>query len=400
MKKIIMHIDVNNAFLSWTAVYLLQNGSKYDIRNSYAVIGGDEKSRRGVVLAKSMPAKKLGVITGETLYAARKKCKSLKSYPANYTFYQEMSYKMFEIIRKYTPDIEIASIDECYLDYTSVKKLYGNEYEFAKKIQEEVNSTLGFTINVGIANNKLCAKMASDFSKPSKIHTLYEYEVQEKMWPLPIHELYGIGKKTTEKLKNLNINTIGDLAIANPLKLKPYFKNMTQNMINSANGINNAPVISEETVCKGMSNEITLEKDIYEKSELYSHLLFLAEKLGIRIRKQNRYAYVVAVILKDKKFKRKTHQKKLINPINISKDIFEITKNILDEMWDDDSVRLIGVRLDNLVDNYIYQPSLFEDIKIVKQDECLDKIVDSLKEKYGNKIIDKASLEGKKNKNK
>ena len=171
-----MHIDVNNAFLSWTAIDLLNKGSKYDIRNSYAVIGGDEKARKGIVLAKSNPAKKLGVVTGEPLYQARKKCRALKTYPMNYPFYQKMSSKLFHLIRKYTPDIEIASIDECYLDYTKVKKLYGDPYEFAKKLQKEINDTLKFTVNIGIANNKLCAKMASDFSKPNKIHTLYKEE--------------------------------------------------------------------------------------------------------------------------------------------------------------------------------------------------------------------------------
>lgn len=391
-----MHIDVNNAFLSWTAVYLLQHGSKYDIRNSYAVIGGDETARRGVVLAKSMPAKKLGVITGETLYSAKKKCPALKVYPMHFSFYREMSNQLFQLIKTYTPDVEIASIDECYVDYTSLQKLYGDPLEFAKKIQKEVFQTLHFTINIGIANNKLCAKMASDFSKPNKIHTLYDEEVQEKMWPLPVGELYGIGKKTTEKLNQLNIHTIHDLAHADVYFLKPYFKNMASSMIASAKGINHDPVDSEEIICKGMSNEITLEKDISTKSELYPHLLYLSEKLGLRIRKQERYAYVVAVILKDHNFKRKTQQKKLMNPTNLSTEIFEVSKQILQEMWRDNSVRLIGIRLDSLVDNYSYQPSLFENINHKEKEETLDKTVDFLKDKYGSTIIDKASLDRKK----
>lgn len=390
-----MHIDVNNAFLSWTAVYLLKNGSKYDIRNSYAVIGGDENSRKGVVLAKSTPAKKLGIVTGETLYSARKKCPSLKTYPMNYYFYQEMSSKLFNIIKKYTPDIEVASIDECYLEYTGIRKLQGDPIEFAIRLQKEIYDTLGFTVNIGIANNKLCAKMASDFSKPNKIHTLFDNEVKEKMWPLPIGELFGIGKRSKEKLLGLNINTIGDLANTTVDKLKPYFKNMSLNMINSANGINDDRVISEDIVCKGISNEITLKKDINNKVELYDHLLYLSNKVGLRIRKQNRYAYVVAVIIKDKYFKRKTHQKKLLNPINTSIDIYNISKEILNEMWNEDSVRLIGIRLDNLVENYSYQTSLFEDIKKNTNNEVLDKTLDKLKEKYGDKIIENADLKKK-----
>lgn len=395
MDRIVMHIDVNNAFLSWTAVNLLNNGSKYDIRNSYAVIGGDENSRRGVVLAKSNPAKKLGIVTGETLYSARKKCPVLKTYPMNYSFYQEMSNKLFDIIRKYTPDIEIASIDECYLEYTGIKKIYGDPLEFAIKLQKEINETLKFTVNIGIANNKLCAKMASDFSKPNKIHTLFDEEIKTKMWPLPINDLFGVGKKSTEKLLKLNIKTIGDLATTSPEKLRPYFKNMSNNLIESANGINNDRVISEEVICKGISNEITLQKDINNKVELYEHLLFLSNKVGLRIRKQNRYAYVVAVIIKDKYFKRKTHQKKLLNPINSSSDIFETSKKILNEMWNDDSVRLIGIRLDNLVQNYNYQKSLFENEEKINKNSNLDKTLDKLKEKYGDKIIENADLKKK-----
>ena len=184
-----MHIDVNNAFLSWSAIDLLNKGYKYDIRNSYAVIGGDEKKRSGIVLAKSTSAKKLGIVTAETLYSARKKCKVLKVYPPNFKFYNEMSNKFFSLLRKYTPDIEIASIDECYLDYGKVKSLYGDEVAFAYKIKDEIKNTLGFTVNIGIANNKLCAKMASDFSKPDKVHTLYENEVKEKMYPLDVGDL-------------------------------------------------------------------------------------------------------------------------------------------------------------------------------------------------------------------
>ena len=174
MKRIIMHIDVNNAFLSWTAILYLKNGSNVDIRNTYAVIGGDEKARHGIVLAKSMPAKKRGIVTAETLFSAKKKCPNLKVYPPNYNFYKKMSDSMLNLIRKYSPDIEQMSIDECFLDYTPVKHLYGDEMEFAYRLKKEIYDTLGFTVNIGIGSNKLCAKMASDFSKPYKVHTLFE----------------------------------------------------------------------------------------------------------------------------------------------------------------------------------------------------------------------------------
>lgn len=392
MEKIIMHIDVNNAFLSWTAVLMLKEGYKYDIRNSYAVIGGDEASRRGIVLAKSMPAKKKGVVTGETLYSARKKCPNLKSYPPNYNYYKKMSDNMFKLIKKYTPDIEQMSIDECFLDYTPVKHLYGNEIDFAFKLKKEIYDTLGFTVNIGVANNKICAKMASDFSKPYKVHTLFKDEVASKMWPLEVDDLFGIGKKTAIKLHNLNINTIYDLAHADEKRLYRYFKNMAADMIRSANGIGSDYVNSIPFDPKGIGNETTLDHNISDKKELYQYLLALSENVTLRLRKQGKYAYVVVVTLKDKFFKRTSHQKKLVNATNITEEVYNATKEILDEMDTDDGIRLIGVRLDNLVDTSNYQTSLFESIENRDDNNSLEKAVDALKEKYGFKVINKASL--------
>ena len=203
MDRIVMHIDVNNAFLSWTAIYLLEHGYDKDIRHICAVIGGDESSRHGIVLAKSTPAKKYGIVTAETLYQARKKCPNLEVYPSNYQYYQKKSEELFSLISSYTPDIEKFSIDECFLEYTYVKNLYGDPVEFAYKLKDEIKNKLGFTVNIGIANNKLCAKMASDFEKPDKVHTLFMDEVQTKMWPLDVGDLLWIGKKTKLKLNQL-----------------------------------------------------------------------------------------------------------------------------------------------------------------------------------------------------
>ncbi|MBE6161513.1 MAG: DNA polymerase IV [Firmicutes bacterium] len=388
MDRIIMHIDVNNAFLSWSAVYYLLKGSKIDIRNTYAVIGGDETKRTGIVLAKSNPAKKCGVVTGETLYSARKKCKGLKNYPMNYNFYKKMSNAFFNIIKKYTPDIEIASIDECYIDYTKVKGMYGVPLEFAKKLQKEINDKLKFTINIGIANNKLCAKMASDFEKPNKIHTLYKNEIKEKMWPLDVSELFTVGKKSSEKLKLLNINTIKDLALADPMRLYPFFKNQTTYYINIANGIDNSEVITEYREYKGISNEITLPYDIDNYNELEKYVLLLSEKVSLRLRKQNKYTQTIAIILKNNFFKRRTHQRKIKNATDSTDEIYKISMEILKEMWNDESIRLIGIRLDDLTEEKITQISLFKNIE---NTDKLDKTLDNLKNKYGSNIISKAT---------
>ena len=392
MPRIIFHIDVNNAFLSWTAIDLLNRGYKYDIRNSYAVIGGDEKKRTGIVLAKSTAAKKMGVYTGETLFSARKKCPALKSYPPNYQFYVEMSNKLFELLSKYSPDIEVASVDECYLEYTGVKKLYGDEIDFAKKLQKEILDTLGFTVNIGIANNKLCAKMASDLEKPNKIHTLYSYEVENKMYGLDVGDLFGIGKMSAKKLYELGIKTIGDLANSDSCFLYKYFKNQAMVMINSAKGIDNSLVISESEELKGIGNEITLDHDVSSKQELEQHLLYLADKVARRLRGTNRYAYVVTVVLKNKYFKRISRQRKLKNATNVTDEIYAVAKEILNDFEELEPVRLIGLRLNSLVDKVERQVSLFDDIKIHDNNENLDKMVDKLKDKFGSNIVRKASL--------
>jgi len=386
MERIIMHIDVNNAFLSWTAIDLLNRGYKTDIRNLYAVIGGDEENRTGIVLAKSMKAKELGIVTAETLYSARKKCPNLQIFPPNHTFYEEMSNKLFQLLSTYTPDIEIASIDECYLDYTPIKNLYGNYYQFASKLKEEIKTKLGFTVNIGIANNKLCAKMASDFLKPDKIHTLFENEVPIKMYPLKIDKLFGVGKSTAEKLKKLNINTIKDLADSDVNTLRKYFKNQSEPLINRAKGIDNSIVDSTTWIPKGISNEITLKKDINDKNELKKYLHELSELTSQRLREQNKYTKTIGIILKDNFFKRTSKQKTIKNPTNTSNDIYKVVCEILDSIELEEKIRLIGIRLDNLTDNNTYQISLFEKNDHF-ENEKLEKTIDALKNKYGKEII-------------
>ncbi len=397
MERVIMHIDVNNAFLSWSAVDLLNQGFGYDIRNSYAVIGGDEKTRRGIVLAKSPLAKKMGIQTGETLYSARKKCRALRTFPPNYLWYQKMSKSLFQLLSKYTCDIEVFSIDECFLDYGKVQNLYGDPYLFAQKIKDEIENTLGFTVNIGIANNKLCAKMASDFSKPNQIHTLYEAEVRGKMHPLPIGDLFGVGKKSSEKLKKIGIKTIGDLAHTTPQHLYPYFKNQSIKLIEMANGIDMSEVISAKEENKGISNSTTLEKDVTSKVELYQVLESISNNVALELRRQNKYTCVICVQLKDQYFRSYSHQKKLKNATNLTKEIFEISKLLLDEMWEGEPIRLVGIRLDHFTSTSLHQVSLFETVEKRDQDVTLERTLDSLKEKYGYRVIDTASLlDGKK----
>lgn len=386
-----MHVDVNNAFLSWTAIYLLKHGYKKDIRNTVSVIGGDETKRHGIVLAKSTPAKRYGIVSAETLYNARRKYPNLEVYPPNYKYYKYMSNKFFSIISKYTPDYEIYSIDECFIEYTYVSNLYGDPIIFANKIKQEIYATLGFTVNIGIANNKLCAKMASDFTKPNRVHTLFNEEIENKMYPLDVSELLYIGKKTTEKLKSLDINTIGDLANANSDVIKRYFKNQSDFLINSARGIDNSEVINKDKI-KGVSKSTTLEKNIFNKQELYHYLELLTDQVCTTLRLNKQYGYVVSVQLKDKYFRSYSHQIKLDNSTNNYNIILNTAKILLDEMWDLEPIRLIGIGVSNLTDKNIVQLSFFESNKKIQEDNNIDIVVDKLKEKYGNKIINKANF--------
>ena len=269
MERIIMHIDVNNAFLSWTAVHMLKNGYPKDIRKEYAVIGGDEKLRKGVVLAKSLPAKKKGVITGEPLFQARRKCPYLNVYPTNTKVYRYYSWLMYKYLLKYSPTIERYSIDECFLDYTESQKLFGDPYQLACKIKEDIKKYLGFTVNVGIGNNKLCAKMASDFEKPDKVHTLYQDEIKEKMWPLSVDDLFMVGKQTATKLHALNINTIAELAKTDLEFLKIHFKSFALTLWNFANGIDNSLVEPVKPEQKSISMTTVLPYDYEDKVSNY-----------------------------------------------------------------------------------------------------------------------------------
>lgn len=392
MKRIIMHIDVNNAFLSWSAVKLLYDGYKTDIRKIEAVIGGDEVSRHGIVLAKSPVAKKKGVKTAETLMSARRKCNNLKIYPPDFKWYQFMSRKMFDLIRSYTPDIEILSIDECFLDYTKVYNLYGDPIKFAYHLKNKIYKTLKFTVNIGIANNKLCAKMASDFKKPNRVHTLFDDEVPSKMFPLDVGDLYGVGKKTTQKLKELNINTIYDLAHSDVNYLYKYFKNQASILIDKANGIDYSEVNSEVVERKGISNSTTFSYNLTKLDDILNKLRVLTENVCISLRKKNKYAKVIGVTIKNKNFITKSHQKKLLNATNNTDEIYSVAKKLIIELWDEEPIRLMGISLNNLTDDSMYQISLFENISKKDNDDKLDKIIDDLKLQYGSNIINKASI--------
>lgn len=389
MERQILHVDVNNAFLSWTAVEMLKQGSKIDIREIPSVIGGDENKRAGIVLAKSPKAKIFGIITGETLYQARMKCPQLQVYPGNYNMYKKYSNSLYKLLLQYTDKIERFSIDECFLDMTEylMKDTLLNK---GKEINRRVKEELGFTVNVGVAHNKLLAKMASDFTKPDRVHTLFENEIKTKMWPLPVSELFMLGKKTVPKLYNMQIKTIGELAKCDQRLISKKFGKHGTQMWEYANGIDNSEVHYQKEKPKGIGNSITLPENAREIEKLEEILLALAEQVTYRLRKYDLLANTVSVQLRTKDFEDKSHQQKLLAPTSSTKEIYTKAKELLVQMFHKPmAIRLIGLRVDNLVEKENMQMSLFSSNDNKKQ-ENLDKVIDDLKNKYGYDTVTRA----------
>ncbi len=380
-ERIIFHIDVNSAFLSWTAINLLRcRESLIDIRKIPSIIGGSIEDRRGVVLAKSIPAKKFNIITGEPIVSALKKCPQLKVYPPEHKLYKKFSNDMFKLLKSYSDFIERYSIDEVFMDASHFKYDY---MEKATEIKNKIEKDLGFTVNIGIGNNKLLAKMASDFSKKNSVHTLFKEEIKTKMWPLKVGDLFMVGKVAEKKLMDLNIFTIGDLANYNLNILRNIFKSYANMIYEYANGIDNSPINCDnyEDV-KGIGNSTTTSKDILSGDEALKVLLSLTENVTKRLRMNKSLCGIVAVSVKSNVFTNYSHQKKLSNPTDSTEEIFKLVKIIFNEMWRGEPIRLLGVRLTKLSDNAIYQKSLFDDEKIDKQRE-LDNTIDKIREKYG-----------------
>ncbi len=386
----ILHVDVNNAFLSWTAAQKLKEGYTIDIREIPAVIGGDEERRSGIVLAKSMKAKACGIVTGETLYQARKKCNNLQVYSSSYKTYKKYSNELYNLLLEYTDKIERFSVDECFLDMTDYLQ-NATLLDKAKEINKRVEQELGFTVNVGVAHNKLLAKMASDFEKPNKVHTLYENEIPQKVWSLPVGELFMLGRKTVPKLYCMGIKRIGDLAKFDEQILIKKFGKHGKLMWEYANGIDNSEVHFEQETPKSIGNSITLPNDIYGKEKIAEIVLALTEQVTYRLRKYDLLANVVSVQLRTKEFKDYSHQKKLALSSNSTREIYDIAKEILNEMYKGEFIRLVGVRTDDLCDKNQRQLSLFDDTNSKKQEE-IDKSIDLLKQKYGYNTVTRGTV--------
>ena len=389
MEREILHVDVNNAFLSWTAVEKLKNGETLDIRTIPAIIGGDEAQRKGIVLAKSNIAKQFGIQTGEPIFFARKKCPNIQIFQSDFNVYRKYSNALYNLLLEYTDKIERYSIDECFLDLTGYitkpRKLIDIAYEISKRAREE----LGFTVNIGVAPNKLLAKMASDFEKPNKVHTLYQEEIETKMWKLPVSELFMVGRRSLPKLQKMGIKTIGDLAKSDEKLLIKNFGKYGKMIWEYSNGIDIEEVNYIKEKPKNIGNSITLPYDYNDIEKIEEVLLALVEQVSYRLRNQEMFANVVNVQIKTNEFKVFSHQRKLDFATDSTKIIGKEAKKLLTEIYNNTPIRLIGVSISGLVEKEERQISLFENVENEKQKK-IDSVLDNIKEKYGYEAITRA----------
>ncbi len=348
-QKAVFHIDVNNAFLSWTAADLIKNGATTDLREIPSIIGGDQKKRHGVVLAKSTPAKKYGIQTGETIVSAKQKCSGLVIVPPNRELYQSCSKKLISLLSRFSEEIVPFSIDECFMEYEN--REFDDIITAAHHIRETIFRELGFTVNIGISSNRLLAKMASDFQKPNQIHTLFEWEIEEKMWPLPIEDLFMVGQASREKLKLKGFFTIGDVARSSPRLLERLFHKHGLILNSYANGKETTRFSSHDTT-KGISHSVTLPFDTDNTEYIYNVLKELADKVGHRLKEKDLSYTLVSIEVKTEDFKKCSIQKRVSEPTNDIELIHSIAIKLYQQLEIQKNVRHLGVRVGNLEEGY------------------------------------------------
>lgn len=380
--RIIFHIDVNSAYLSWEAAYRIQHGSDTDLREIPSIVGGDQEKRRGIVLAKSIPAKSYGIITGETIHSAREKCPGLVVVPPNYHRYILASDAMVQLLKSYSPYIQRYSIDEVFLDYSNMERSF---VESSEEISKRVKTELGFTVNIGIGPNKLLAKMASDFSKPDRIHTLFHHEKQEKIWPLPVQELFMVGSRTARKLNGRGIFTIGQLACLDRDYIYSWLKKPGILIWEYANGIEDSPVRGGATPIKSVGNSTTLPFDVETKEEAHRVLLAISEMIGRRTRDLKMCGWVVSVSIKNHLFYSCSHQKKLATPTDSTDRIYTTASILFDQLWKGEPLRHLSISLSQLESSEFFQLSMLEPFD--KKNRDLDRTIDSLRSKFGQNSI-------------
>lgn len=383
MKRLVFHVDVNSAYLSWEAARRVANGGE-DLREIPSAIGGDRDKRTGIILAKSIPAKRFGVKTGEPVGMALRKCPQLVLARPDFRLYEKCSGDFMDICRKYAPAVEKYSIDECFLDMSGLERTWPDPVALAHRIKDEIKDTLGFTVNIGVGSNKLLAKMASEMEKPDKVHTLFEDELETKLWPLPVEELFTVGQATAQRLRMAGITTVGDLARADGERVQELVGvKLGVHIHNYARGIDQSPVLREREDAKGYSNSTTLEEDVRTAEQARQILWTLADSVSLRMRMDGARACCVSVTLRGNDFRDRSHQQKLETPTDVTGEIFGISTKLFADLWDGRTpLRLLGISLTDITRDDFEQQTLFPDEQR-ERSRKLDKAIDSIRSRYG-----------------
>lgn len=395
-QRVVFHVDVNSAFLSWTAAYHVSVlGEKFDLRNVPSVIAGDKESRHSIILAKSTPAKKYGIQTGEPLFQALRKCPDLIVEKPNYSLYVEASRRMIQLLREVAPAVEQFSIDEAWVDMTGTNLLYGPPVTAAEMLRKRIYEELGFTVNIGISSNKLLAKVAGDFEKPNKVHTLFPEEVPGKLWPLPVRDLFMVGPATERKLKLMGIETVGQLAQADVRVLRRKLGKQGETIWHYANGRNSDPVRTNEEDNKSYGNSITVPFDVTDMQTARQVLLSLCETVGMRMRKDRMAGGCVSVSLRTDQFLDFGKQQQLPGRTDVTEEIYKAACGVFYRVWDGKTpLRQLGVSVSNLAGESYCQCDMFTDPMQSIRRAKLDRTVDALRERYGEDVVRRASFVG------
>ncbi|WP_370770617.1 DNA polymerase IV [Eubacterium ramulus] len=406
---IIFHIDVNSAYLSWSALRELQNGSTQDLRTIPSIVGGDQETRHGIVVAKSIPAKVFGIQTAETVVSAFQKCPTLVMVPPDHAYYRDMSQKLMRHLRSICDEIEQVSIDECYMSFEPIRGRFPSPEAAATYIKDSVYDTFGFTVNVGISDRKVLAKMASDFKKPNLVHTLYVSEIQKKLWPLPIASLHMCGKSSAKLLQKMGIRTIGDLARTDKAVVESWLKSHGGMLWNYANGIDDGQVVKEKPKAKGVGNSTTLANNAESEEEAYTVLKELAVSVSQRLKKHHFLAAQISTEIKYASFRSVSHQTTILTPTAEETEIYQCACQLFNELWDGEPIRLLGIRTTKLQDEEEpTQISLFdlgkyqeqekqEELRREKEEQkqkklaSLDDAIAKIKKRYGDNAIHKGA---------
>lgn len=395
MSRIVFHIDVNCAFLSWSAAHRCMNlGEAIDLREIPSIVGGDQESRHGIVLAKSIPAKKYNIQTGEPIVDARRKCPNLVIIPADYGLYVKASKAFINKLHEYCDDVIQYSIDEAWCNFEGYDSLYGKHQMIAVayELKEEIKREFGFTVNIGISTNFLLAKMAGDFKKPDKVHTLFPNEIEEKMWPLPVSDLFYVGPATTKKLYALGITTIGELAKADPLLIRTRLKKMGEIVQGYANGRDLQPFMFQPAANKGYGNSLTAPRDVTTMDYACLLLLSLCETVGARIRSDEVKIRVVAVHITTYDFQYSSSQLQLSSPTDVTEEIYQAARQVLNRHWDKITpIRQLGVHTSKVETDGARQYNLF-DLYRYDRLEIVNRMIDDIRERFGEDSVQRASF--------